>query len=90
MHLDRLKRAGYIANWEHEPKTFWFEQIKRGVRSYKPDFLVTKIDGTTYWVEVKGFMDAKSKTKIKRFNKYYPLETLIVVEADWFRKNKEF
>jgi formylmethanofuran dehydrogenase subunit A len=55
-----------------------------------PDFLVTKTDGTTYWVEVKGYMDAKSLTKIKRFKKYYPLETLVVVDADWFKTNREF
>ena len=42
------------------------------------------LDGFQYWIEVKGYMDAKSATKIKRFRKYYPGELLEVVEKDWF------
>jgi hypothetical protein len=83
MLLDGLK----IRNWEYEPKTFWFEAIKRGVRSYKPDFKVTELDGTHYWIEVKGYLDSKSKTKIKRFQKYYPDEKLFLFGKDWFLKN---
>lgn len=73
-------RKGLIANWEFEPRTFWFETIKRGVRSYLPDFLITRNDGTHYWVEVKGYMDSRSKTKIKRMAKYYPEEELQVID----------
>ena len=73
--------------WEHEPSTFWFENIKRGVRSYLPDFRVWNVDGTHYWVEVKGYMDSKSKTKIKRFKKYYPNEPIYIVDKEWFRKH---
>jgi len=57
--------------WEYEPKTFIFETIKRGSVSYTPDFYLPEEDR---WVEVKGWMDAKSKTKLKRFKKYYPEE----------------
>lgn len=71
----------------HEPNTFWFEGIKRGVVSYLPDFLVLENDGKSYYVEVKGYMDAKSKTKIKRFAKYYPKERLIVIDSKWFKRN---
>lgn len=77
-----------ILQWEHEPKTFWFEGIRRGVCSYKPDFRVRRLDGTYYWIEVKGYMDAKSKTKIKRFGKYFPEETLIIIDKHWFRSHK--
>ncbi len=70
LHL--LKLAGEIKDWEYEPDTFWFESIKRGVRSYKPDFKVFQNDGSFYYVEVKGYMDAKSKTKLKRMKRYYP------------------
>jgi hypothetical protein len=83
-----LKEAEKIKEWEHEPQTFWFETIKRGVRSYLPDFKVTLHDGTHYWVEVKGYMDAKSHTKLKRFAKYYPKEKLILMTGDWFKKNE--
>lgn len=79
LYLEFLKTKNLIVEWEHEPQTFWFLEIKRGVRSYKPDFKVVKPDGSHYWVEVKGYMDAKSKTKIKRFNKYYPQEPLQIV-----------
>ncbi len=83
-HLQGQKEKGFILDWEHEPKTFWFEEIKRGTRSYLPDFKVTKNDKTHCWVEVKGYMDAKSKTKMKRFKKYYPEEELYLVRADFF------
>jgi hypothetical protein len=85
--LQMLKDTKAIKDWKHEPLTFWFHDIKRGTRSYLPDFLVTNLDETHYWVEVKGYMDAKSRTKIKRFRKYYPNEQLIVIDAKWFNLN---
>lgn len=74
-----------ITNWEYEPQTFYFENIKRGTRSYTPDFKVTRLNGTHYWIEVKGYMDQKSKTKIKRFLKYYPEEQLMIYDKTYFR-----
>lgn len=85
-YLEFLKQIGQITEWEHEPETFWFENIKRGTRSYLPDFKVVKPDGSHYWVEVKGYMDAKSNTKIKRFRKYYPEEELRVVTGKCFKE----
>lgn len=82
--MEFLKQKFQIKDWQYEPATFWFNNIKRGVRSYKPDFKITRLDGTHYWVEVKGYMDAKSQTKIKRFQKYYPEEELFVITKDWF------
>lgn len=58
--------------WEFEPKTFYFKDIKRGCVSYTPDFYLPEEDR---WVEVKGWMDSKSKTKLKRFKKYFPEES---------------
>ncbi len=86
-YLEFLKKQRIISEWEHEPKTFWFLEIKRGVRSYLPDFRVTSMNGVQHWVEVKGFYDARSKTKIKRFKKYYPEEVLFLIDSVWFRKN---
>jgi len=80
--LQLLKDKGIIKDWEHEPQTFWFLEVKRGVRSYLPDFKVHKNDGSHYWIEAKGYMDAKSKTKIKRFNKYYPNEELRIIKHE--------
>lgn len=86
-YLQWQLERGDIIGWLHEPETFWFLNIKRGVRSYLPDFKVLRRDGTRYWVEVKGYMDAKSKTKIKRFKKYYPNEELLIVDGKWFAHN---
>ena len=58
IYLDSLRKQGQILDWEHETKEFWFDKIKRGVRSYKPDFLVLHKNGEEEWIEVKGYMDA--------------------------------
>ena len=84
-YLEWQKSIGEIQSWEHEPHTFWFDNIKRGVRSYLPDFRVVLKSGAVEWHEVKGWMDAKSATKIKRMAKYHPKETLRVFSAPWFK-----
>ena len=56
------------------------EAIRRGVRSYTPDFKIWEA-GEPYFVEVKGWMDARSKTKIKRMAKYHPGIKLIVIDS---------
>ena len=86
-YLQKMKENGDIHDWEHEPKTFWFEKIKRGVRSYLPDFRVDRTRATHYYVEVKGYYDQRSRTKIKRLRKYYPEETLFVIDASWFKEH---
>jgi hypothetical protein len=72
-YLNMLKKLKAIHKWEYEPDTFWFEKIKRGVRSYKPDFKVWDRQGSDpYYIEIKGYLDQKSRTKLKRMAKYYP------------------
>lgn len=85
-YLQWLKEQGQIREWEHEPTTFWFDNIKRGVRSYLPDYQVFEHTGADYYVEVKGWMDPKSKTKLKRMQKYHPSVSLRVVDAPVYRK----
>ena len=87
LYLEFMKKHKHIIEWEHEPHTFYFEGIKRGTNNYKPDFKVTFPSGNHEWIEVKGYMDAKSKTKIKRMAKYHPQEKLRVVDKDWFKQN---
>jgi hypothetical protein len=70
-YYNYLMSIGEIDLWEYEPETFWFKAIKRGVRSYMPDFRITE-NQKKYYVEVKGWMDNRSKTKLKRMKKYYP------------------
>lgn len=83
-YLQWLQEHGEIQSWGHEPKTFWFEKIKRGVRSYLPDFLVVEKDGREVYHEIKGWLDAKSKTKIKRMKLYHPtIELLVIYSKDY-------
>jgi hypothetical protein len=84
-YLQWLKEAGQIQSWEHEPKTFWFDGVRRGAVSYLPDFAVVEKTGETVYHEVKGWMDAASKTKIKRMAKYHPEIKLIVVDGKSYK-----
>lgn len=74
--LNFQKRA-----WKYEPKTFMFEGIQRGTCSYTPDFWLP--DEEAYH-EVKGWMDPKSATKLRRMGEYYPDVRVIVIGKDWF------
>jgi hypothetical protein len=56
-------------SWAYEPEVFVFKGIRKGTISYCPDF---KIDDG--WVEVKGMLEPKGKTAIKRFKKHFPEE----------------
>ena len=69
--------------FQHEPRTFLFPGVRRGNVSYLPDFYLPKEDR---WVEVKGWFDPSSKTKLKRFKKYFPeqfAKLTIVVRDPW-------
>jgi hypothetical protein len=88
-YLQFLKENKHILDWLHEPYTFWFEKIKRGVRSYRPDFKILEAQDVHSWVEVKGYYDSKSLTKIKRLQKYYPNEKLRIVDKKWFISNSK-
>jgi hypothetical protein len=79
-YLQWLKEKNVIADWEHEPITFWFEKIRRGVRSYLPDFRVTELNGSIAYHEVKGWMDKRSRTTIHRMAIYHKKVKLIVIE----------
>lgn len=46
-------------------------QLRGGTKGYTPDFY---LPATGEWVEVKGYLDEKSKIKLKRFKRYYPKE----------------
>lgn len=84
-YLQWLKEHGAITEWEHEPITFWFEKIRRGTRSYLPDFRVTENNGSVAYHEVKGWMTQRSATAINRMRIYHPTVTLIVIPAKTYR-----
>ena len=87
LYLEFMKKHKHIIEWEHEPKTFWFEGMKRGTNNYKPDFRVVFPSGNDEWIEVKGYMDSKSATKMKRMAKYHPDVKLRVIGKEWFKQN---
>lgn len=74
-----------LRSWTYEPTTFWFSGIKRGVVSYTPDFLLEEDGVDPYYVELKGWMDDKSKTKLARMAKYHPNVRLDLVDAKAYR-----
>lgn len=88
-YLQWLKEKGQIAEWKHEPKVFWFEGVKRGTVSYLPDFWVLEVNGSDSFHEVKGWMDDRSITKIKRMAKYFPDVKLVVIDAKGYEAIKK-
>lgn len=56
--------------YQFEPRTYYFP-VKRGTKSYVPDFYLTKTDE---YVEIKGWFDDKSRIKLTRFKRYFPDE----------------
>jgi hypothetical protein len=85
--LNVLLARGAIREWQYEAKTFLFEKVNRGTRSYTPDFRVEQPDGSIEWHEVKGWMDDKSRVRLDLMAKLYPDEKVIVIGADWFKAN---
>lgn len=84
-YLNWLISVGEVSSWEFESRTFVFHGETRGVISYTPDFLVIFPDGHTEWHEVKGWMDSNSKARLKKMKKYYPEETLVLIDAKVYR-----
>lgn len=85
-YLKFLQERADIAAWEYEPTTFRFDGVSRGPYTYKPDFKVITGDGSVQYHEVKGWMDSASRGKLKRFAKFYPQMTLVVIEQKAYRQ----
>lgn len=80
-YLNLLIKLRIVEHWEFEPKTFWFDGIRRGVASYLPDFSVKyRNDSVIEWIEIKGWVTPKDKTKWKRMAKYHPDVKLVVIK----------
>lgn len=60
----------YKIDFEFEPTVFPFP-VKRGTKGYTPDFFLKR---NNEWIELKGYLDDKSKIKLKRFKRYFPNE----------------
>lgn len=72
--------------------------IKRGTNNYKPDFKVTHKKEVSYpdgrksnieYIEVKGYMDAQSATKLNRMRIYHKEILIRLVDSKWFSQNNK-
>ena len=79
-YLNIRLKCNKIVGWRYEPKRFTFDDIKRGTRSYLPDFEVTCLDGSVEYHEVKGYWTQRGKTAVKRFRKRYPAIKLLIID----------
>lgn len=87
LYLDFLISKGNIKSWSFESKYYEFP-IKHGTTRYLPDFeVVGRGEKLEIW-EVKGFMDAKSKTKLSRMAKYYPDIKIVLIDKNAYRDIK--
>lgn len=80
-YLNWLKANKQIVDWEYEPSTFEFP-VKRGSKFYTPDFLVTEKNGEQAYHEVKGYMDQKSATKMRRMKTHFPKVRILVIDKN--------
>jgi len=91
--------------WKYEERAFTFvqsngESYKNRPHIYVMDFEVLpgrkkKIPSgiESGWIEVKGYMDAQSRSKLRRYKKHYPDEaakTTIVIYTKYKKKDIEF
>ena len=85
-YLNLLQRMRIVEKWEYEPKTFWFDGVRRGTMSYRPDFCVTyRNEKVSEYVEIKGWVLPKDRTKWKRMAQYHPDIKLVVVGKKQYR-----
>lgn len=70
-YLNWLVERKELVRWEYEVDTFEFP-VKRGSRFYTPDFKLHYPDGSVLYHEVKGYMDQRSATKLKRMKTHHP------------------
>jgi hypothetical protein len=90
-YLNFMIKQGQVLRWEYEIQTFYFTGIKRGTVSYTPDFKVYYPNGTDEFVEIKGYMDPRSKTKLNRMKRFYPKVKVVLFETkDYAALNRTF
>lgn len=70
--LQNLLCKGDILKWGYETKHFVFNDIKRGIRSYCPDFEIQMCNGENLYIEVKGWKMPQAMKRIAMFRERYP------------------
>lgn len=95
-YLEFLRLNGDILEWLYEPEVFGWRNLRGNLVEYRPDFKVLEKIGTDpsgliecrrSYHEVKGYLDTRSKAKLKGFSKHYPNEKLVLIDSKWFRSN---
>lgn len=84
--LQELVDDGSITYWRYESKHFNFDDVKRGIRSYCPDFEVALNDGSVLFIEVKGWRMEKSMKRISMFKERYPDVKFYMIDNDEYNK----
>ena len=88
-YLNFLIKQQCLYKWEYETCEFEFP-VKRGRRFYLPDFKIwERRNSEPYFVEIKGYMDQVSRTKLKRMKKYYPEIRVDLVQAKQYYEIKK-
>jgi uncharacterized Zn finger protein (UPF0148 family) len=86
-------------DWKYEERAFTFTNYKTKPHVYIMDFEITggrrgKKDGLLHgFYEIKGYMDARSRNKLRRLKKNYPEEaakTCVVIYNKYKKKDIEF
>lgn len=68
--------------YEYEPDIFYFPGVKNGAVNYKPDFKI----GENHYIEVKGNMTSRDRTKLKRMAKFYPHVRIDVIDKNAYKE----
>lgn len=85
------QKLGIVAKVAYEPKEIYYEVDrsllpKRAViNSYQGDFRVEYPDGRWEIHEVKGYMDARSKTKLRLMAKFFSDVSIVVIDQVAYR-----
>lgn len=89
LYLNFLVKQKAIKGWMYEPQMFEFP-VKHGTTRYMPDFKIENNDGTFEFHEVKGYMDSKSKTKLKRMAKYHPKVKVVLIDGEFMKSLNKY
>lgn len=84
IRLQKLKTNGDIISWEYEPDRFIFNDIKKGIRSYCPDFKVTT-PNCVFYIEVKGWKSEIGMKRLSMFKERYPNIKLYLIDETEYK-----
>lgn len=84
--LQSLVDQSYILEWKYESKHFNFDDMKRGTRSYCPDFEVVLTNKEYLYIEVKGWKMPMSMKRIEMFRKRYPKVRFYLIDEKEYGK----